>query len=110
MQVLALSGELDRDNLDAWLNELGDTETPLDNEDEVRVGEAEPDARAMVVRLLRAYREVSKDKGECPPVTALNVHRHRQCGAHHAEAASASPDGGRSGRQQRGQDAGCWRD
>jgi hypothetical protein len=52
MQVLALSGELDRDNLDAWLNELGDTETPLDNEDEVRVGEAEPDARAMVVRLL----------------------------------------------------------
>jgi hypothetical protein len=112
MQVLALSGELDRDNLDAWLNELGDTETPLDNADDVRVGEAEPDARAMVMRLLRAYREVSKDKDDCPPVTALNVEYHidRQCGAHHAEASSASSDGGRSGRQQRGQDAGGWRD
>uniref|UniRef100_H3H6R6 Uncharacterized protein n=1 Tax=Phytophthora ramorum TaxID=164328 RepID=H3H6R6_PHYRM len=72
MQVLALNGELDRDNLDAWLKELGDTETPLDNEDEVRVGEEEPNARAMVVRLLRAYRDVSKDKGDCPPVTALD--------------------------------------
>jgi hypothetical protein len=62
MQVLALSGELDRDNLDAWLRELGDTETPLDNEDEVRVGEEKPEARAMVIRLLRAYRDVSKEE------------------------------------------------
>jgi len=72
MQVLALSEELDRDNLDPWLNELGNTETPLDNEDELRVGEAELDARAIVVLMLRAYREVSKDKGDCLPVTALN--------------------------------------
>jgi hypothetical protein len=80
MQVLALSGELDRDNLDAWLRELGDTETPLDNEDEVRVGEEEPEARAMVIRLLRAYRDVSKDKGDCPPVTALAVEHHIDTG------------------------------
>jgi len=80
MQVLALSGELDRDNLDAWLRELGDTETPLDNENEVRVGEEEPEARAMVIRLLRAYRDVSKDKGDCPPVTALAVEHHIDTG------------------------------
>ncbi|KAE8968781.1 hypothetical protein PF011_g27053 [Phytophthora fragariae] len=80
MQVLALSGELDRENLDTWLNALGDTETPLDNEDEVRVGEEDPNARAMVVRLLRAYRDVSKDKGDCPPVTALDVERHIDTG------------------------------
>ncbi|GMF38489.1 unnamed protein product [Phytophthora fragariaefolia] len=54
MQVLALDGELKRHNLNAWLAELGDTETPLDNEDEVRVSEEEPNARAIVVRLLRA--------------------------------------------------------
>ncbi|KAE9272147.1 hypothetical protein PR003_g30294, partial [Phytophthora rubi] len=80
MQVLALSGELDRENLDTWLNALGDTETPLDNEDEVRVGEEDPNARAMVVRLLRAYRDVSKDKGDCPPVTALDVEHHIDTG------------------------------
>jgi hypothetical protein len=84
MQVLALSEELDRDNLDPWLNELGNTETPLDNEDELRVGEAELDARAIVVLMLRAYREVSKDKGDCLPVTALNVE-------HHIDTGNAAP-------------------
>ncbi|KAE8960370.1 hypothetical protein PR002_g30239 [Phytophthora rubi] len=80
LQVLAMSGAIDRDMLDGWLRELGDTETPLDNEDEVRVGVEEPEARAMVIRLLRAYRDVSKDKGDCPPVTALNVQHHIDTG------------------------------
>ncbi|KAE8904473.1 hypothetical protein PF002_g16817 [Phytophthora fragariae] len=75
-----MSGATDRDKLDEWLRELGDTETPLDNEGEVRVGEEEPEARAMVIRLLRAYRDVSKDKGDCPPMTALNVQHHIDTG------------------------------
>ncbi|KAE9019567.1 hypothetical protein PR003_g13545 [Phytophthora rubi] len=78
--VLVMSGATDRDKLDEWLRELGDTETSLDNEGEVRVGEEEPEARAMVIRLLRAYRDVSKDKGDCPPMTALNVQHHIDTG------------------------------
>ncbi|GMF57196.1 unnamed protein product [Phytophthora fragariaefolia] len=32
MELLALNRELIPNNLEAWLAELGDTETPLDNE------------------------------------------------------------------------------
>ncbi|KAI9994808.1 hypothetical protein PInf_011643 [Phytophthora infestans] len=57
MQVLTMNGELDNKKLGAWLKELGDDETPLDNEDEVRIGSKETGARNLIIRLLRAYRK-----------------------------------------------------
>ncbi|KAE9039951.1 hypothetical protein PR003_g13472 [Phytophthora rubi] len=39
MQVLKMSGEMVSARIDEWIKSLGDTETPLNNEDEVRIGE-----------------------------------------------------------------------
>ncbi|KAG3074346.1 hypothetical protein PI125_g22016 [Phytophthora idaei] len=83
MQVLTMSGEMDREKLSAWLKDLGDDETPLDNEDEVRVGIEETSTLTLIIRLLRAYRKVSMDHGDCPPVTCniilIRARRHRSC-------------------------------
>ncbi|KAE9021238.1 hypothetical protein PR002_g12306 [Phytophthora rubi] len=38
MDILAMNGELRIDRLGEWLNEMGDTATPLENEDEVQIG------------------------------------------------------------------------
>ncbi|GMF32679.1 unnamed protein product [Phytophthora fragariaefolia] len=80
MQVLALGGALDPKELDAWLPTLGDTVTPLANEDEVHVGASEPGTREMVLKLLRAYGGVTASKGGCPPATALPVQHHIDTG------------------------------
>ncbi|GMF62964.1 unnamed protein product [Phytophthora fragariaefolia] len=52
--------------------------TPLDHEDELHVGE--PSARAMIVKLLRAYRELTIDTEDCPPATAVDVQHHIDTG------------------------------
>ncbi|GMF26741.1 unnamed protein product [Phytophthora fragariaefolia] len=57
MEVLALSRELDPDKLDAWLDELGDTKTPLGDEEAVNIGAAKPNTRVKVLKLLRPYPE-----------------------------------------------------
>ncbi|KAL4172067.1 hypothetical protein KRP22_007241 [Phytophthora ramorum] len=80
MQVLAVNGEMERSRLNEWLESLGDSETPLDNEDEVRIGTEEPTARELVLKLLRAYRKVTTSAGDCPPVTALDVEHHIDTG------------------------------
>ncbi|KAE8983282.1 hypothetical protein PF005_g23143 [Phytophthora fragariae] len=80
MQVLALSGALDADKLTEWLAALGDSETPLDNDDEVRMGSEDPGDQKLILKLLRAYRRVSEDTSTCPPVTALDVEHHIDTG------------------------------
>ncbi|KAE9174383.1 hypothetical protein PF002_g29070 [Phytophthora fragariae] len=80
MQVLDLNGELDPGRLNEGLDTMGDTTTPLDNEEEVQIGTTDPDARTWVVKLLRAYREVASSKGGCPPVTVLPVQHHIDTG------------------------------
>ncbi|GMF51808.1 unnamed protein product [Phytophthora fragariaefolia] len=37
MELLAMHGVMDRAKLSEWLDTLGDSETPLENEDEVRI-------------------------------------------------------------------------
>ncbi|KAG2895269.1 hypothetical protein PC114_g15547 [Phytophthora cactorum] len=66
-----MSGEMDREKLSAWLKDLGDDETPLDNEVEVRVGIEETSAWTLIIRLLRAYRKVSMDHDDCPPTSGF---------------------------------------
>ncbi|GMF26835.1 unnamed protein product [Phytophthora fragariaefolia] len=80
MKVLTMSGIIDHAKLEGWLGELGDADTPLDNEDEVRIGEDESGTRILILRLLRAYRGLTKDKGDCPPSTALDVQHHIDTG------------------------------
>ncbi|KAE9176263.1 hypothetical protein PF005_g25037 [Phytophthora fragariae] len=81
MQLLKMSGGLKTDKVEEWLTMLGDCETPLDNEAEVRIGTKDPDSRRLVLKLLRAYRKVSKEAGDCPPVTALDVEHHIDTGS-----------------------------
>lgn len=54
--------------------------TPLENEEEVRIGEEDSESRALVMKLLRAYRKVSAENGDCLPVTALDVQHHIDTG------------------------------
>ncbi|GMF54412.1 unnamed protein product [Phytophthora fragariaefolia] len=68
MQVLVLGEALDPKELDAWLATLGDTVTPLENEDEVHVGAPEPDTRETVLKLLRVHH--FPDDAETPQTRA----------------------------------------
>ncbi|GMF28836.1 unnamed protein product [Phytophthora fragariaefolia] len=49
---------------------------PIEKEMKVRIGEDESGTRILILRLLRAYRGLTKDKGDCPPSTALDVQHH----------------------------------
>ncbi|KAE9357759.1 hypothetical protein PF008_g3016 [Phytophthora fragariae] len=84
MDILAMNGELRIDRLGEWLNEMGDTATPLENEDEVQIGVDDTGSRNLVMKLLRVYRQLSRNSGDCPPATALDMH-------HHIDTGDASP-------------------
>ncbi|GMF22504.1 unnamed protein product [Phytophthora fragariaefolia] len=51
MELLELNNELEPTCVDEWIESLDDTETPLDNEDEVKVGLGGDDVRNRVVKL-----------------------------------------------------------
>ncbi|KAG3099982.1 hypothetical protein PI125_g14875 [Phytophthora idaei] len=75
-----MKGAMPRDKLDEWLTELGDGDPPLDGEDEVRIEGEDSSMKDMMLKLLRAYREVSTNKGDCPPMTTLDVQHHINTG------------------------------
>ncbi|GMF41247.1 unnamed protein product [Phytophthora lilii] len=79
LEALELNGDL-VDKLDDWMATLGDTSTHLDNESEVVVTATDPGDQMQILKLLRAYREVMSSKGDCPPVTALDVQHHIDTG------------------------------
>ncbi|OWZ09840.1 hypothetical protein PHMEG_00017393 [Phytophthora megakarya] len=74
MSVLEMRGELQQDKLREWLDSLGDTVTPLENESEVNIGVENSDSRLLMVKLLRAYRKLTNPCGDCLPATAVDVH------------------------------------
>ncbi|GMF16260.1 unnamed protein product [Phytophthora fragariaefolia] len=76
MELLELNNELEPARVDEWIESLGDTETPLDNEDEMKVGVGGDDVRRRVVKLLRTYRDLAIIKGCIPPMTTLDVQHH----------------------------------
>lgn len=80
MTILAMGGGLSTPRVQRWLNDLGDGDTPLDNEDEVQIGAEEPKDRALMLKLLRVYRKVTTSAGDCPPATILNIQHHIDTG------------------------------
>ncbi|ETO68372.1 hypothetical protein F444_14774, partial [Phytophthora nicotianae P1976] len=57
VEVLEMHGVLGREQLCDWLRELGDSETPLENEDDVQIGLEDEGGRELIRRLLRVYRK-----------------------------------------------------
>ncbi|KAE8952321.1 hypothetical protein PR001_g33344, partial [Phytophthora rubi] len=97
--VLKMSGELRRDRVKAWIDELGgDSETPLEDESEVKVGVDDDDSRSLVVKLLRVDRQLAQDTGDCPPATALSTE-------HHIDTGEAAPIMLKRRRQAQTEDA-----
>ncbi|KAE9024579.1 hypothetical protein PR001_g12641 [Phytophthora rubi] len=80
MEILSMSGELDASRVGQWIDDLGDSTTPLDDENGVQIGVEEPQARVLVTKLLRVYRKLTRNVGDCPPATALDVHHHIDTG------------------------------
>ncbi|KAE9349611.1 hypothetical protein PF008_g6814 [Phytophthora fragariae] len=94
-----MSGELRRDHVKAWIDELGgDSETPLEDESEVKVGVDDDDSRSLIVKLLRVYRQLVQDTGDCPPATALSTE-------HHIDTGEAAPIMLKRRRQAQTEDA-----
>ncbi|OWZ05060.1 Gag-pol fusion protein [Phytophthora megakarya] len=84
MEIFAMKGQLNTGPVEKWLSELGGSETPLPGESEVDIGSDDPNAREMVLKLLRAYRSLTKDTSASPPATSLDVH-------HYIDTGDASP-------------------
>ncbi|GMF43336.1 unnamed protein product [Phytophthora fragariaefolia] len=80
--ILTMTGALNRERVNQWVDELGDSTTPLEAEADVYV--EEPDARALVTKLLRVYRKLSANNDDCPPATVLDIE-------HHIDTGNASP-------------------
>jgi hypothetical protein len=98
MKVLALNGETSKEKISEWLKELGDDATPLEDEKDVNIGTQDKARPALVLRLLRAYRGVTGNKGACPPATKLNVR-------HHIDTGTAAPVMLKRRRQAQTEDA-----
>ncbi|OWY91049.1 Gag-pol Polyprotein [Phytophthora megakarya] len=80
MKVLEMNGELRTERLRAWLGGLGDDQTPLEDESEVHVGTQEENAKNLVIRLLRSYRNLLDAQNECPAATTVDVEHHIDTG------------------------------
>lgn len=76
MELLDISGELNKDCVAQWLNELGDTQTPLVNESQVRLEHLDEDQQKLMMKVLRTYRDIVEPKGDCPPEAATGVLHH----------------------------------
>ncbi|OWZ03371.1 hypothetical protein PHMEG_00024911 [Phytophthora megakarya] len=73
MTMLEVNGNLRRGHVCEWIETLGDTATPLEDESEVKIGVDDEEARGMMIKLLRVYRKLPKRCGECPPPTSVNT-------------------------------------
>lgn len=80
METLTMSGELKTDRLREWLGKLGDTDTPIDNEEDIQIGVEDKGARDLVTQLLRSYRTLTEAPKDCPPATTLDVEHHIDTG------------------------------
>ncbi|GMF88830.1 unnamed protein product [Phytophthora fragariaefolia] len=80
MEVLKMGGELDVTRVSQWIDELGDSVTPLDDEKEIHVGADNDDARESITKLLRVYPKLTVNTSECPPATSLDLYHHIDTG------------------------------
>lgn len=74
-EALDDDGELEPERVEQWLATMGNTEEPVPEEETLQIGLEGAD-RDLMLKLLRAYREVLRNKGSCPPVAAISVQHH----------------------------------
>ncbi|GMF23303.1 unnamed protein product [Phytophthora fragariaefolia] len=80
VEVLRVNGELNPERVVEWLDELGDSDAPLDNEDEVHIDSEDPKTRSMITKLLHVYRKLASNKEDCPPANDLGIYHHIDTG------------------------------
>ncbi|KAE8892462.1 hypothetical protein PF005_g19862 [Phytophthora fragariae] len=98
VEVLEVNGALRREQVMKWLSEVGGADTPLDNEDEMKIGTEDDNSRTLVKKLLRVYRQLVTDTRDCPPSTALELE-------HHVDTGDAAPIMLKRRRQAQSEDA-----
>ncbi|GMF47516.1 unnamed protein product [Phytophthora fragariaefolia] len=81
MEILELGGELDRDRVSTWLEEIGSSTSPLSNEEELVIGDMSTDDKILLLKLLRNYPSLLEPKTGCPPATTLGVVHHINTGS-----------------------------
>ncbi|KAE9281855.1 hypothetical protein PF008_g27778 [Phytophthora fragariae] len=81
VEVLRVNGELQRGQINEWLDGLGDSQEPLEDEENVNIGVEDEGSRQLITKLLRVYRQLTADKGDCPPATSLSTEHHIDTGA-----------------------------
>ncbi|KAE9234239.1 hypothetical protein PF005_g1966 [Phytophthora fragariae] len=80
VEVLRVSRELQRGRIHAWLDGLGNSQEPLEDEENVNIGVEDEGSRQLITKLLRVYRQLTADKGDCPPATSLSTEHHIDTG------------------------------
>ncbi|KAE9108707.1 hypothetical protein PF006_g20824 [Phytophthora fragariae] len=80
VEVLRVNGELQRGRINEWLDGLGDSQEPLEDEENVNIGVEDEGSRQLITKLLRVYRQLTADKGDCPPATSLSTEHHIDTG------------------------------
>ncbi|GMF48287.1 unnamed protein product [Phytophthora fragariaefolia] len=80
LEFLEMRGELRRERINEWLDGLGGSGMPLDAEQDVNIGTEGDQSRQLVLKLLRAYRKLTVDTGDCPPATVLSTEHHIDTG------------------------------
>jgi len=74
MEVLEVTGELDRERVKQWLDqELKGTQRSLRNEADLELGNMEKDDRALMVQMLRCFPTLLEPREGWPPATTLGV-------------------------------------
>ncbi|OWZ00080.1 LOW QUALITY PROTEIN: hypothetical protein PHMEG_00028811 [Phytophthora megakarya] len=81
MEVLRLGGDLERERVSEWLDQIRVQEKPLCNEETLDFGEMDGKDKELLVRLLKNYPELLAPKEGCPPATTLGVEHHINTGA-----------------------------
>ncbi|GMF45589.1 unnamed protein product [Phytophthora fragariaefolia] len=76
VEVLRLRGEFQRERVDEWLDELGDSQEPHEDESNLHIGVEKEGGRQLVTKLLRVYRQLTAAKGDCPPASSLGTEHH----------------------------------
>ncbi|GMF55294.1 unnamed protein product [Phytophthora fragariaefolia] len=69
LELLEMKGELRRERINEWLDGLGGSDVPLNDEQGVNIGTEDDQSRQLVLKLLRTYRTLTVDTGDCPPAT-----------------------------------------
>ncbi|KAG6586701.1 Gag-pol fusion protein [Phytophthora cinnamomi] len=80
IELLQMNGELRRERIHEWLNGLSGSDEPLEDETNVNIGTKDDASRKLIVRLLRVYRQLTADTGDCPPATVLSTEHHIDTG------------------------------